>query len=105
MPSRPLTFKEIMEEVHIEHPDAGYEYCRRILNSEMRALATRFKMKFVADEKIDVVSGQQNYSIGDQDSGLGLNKLTFVGLLDSNSEYVQIPRLTNPSKLKFFDES
>ena len=99
-----LTVKQIISRVRQVFPDAPEIYIISLINDRLLELAS-YDTK-VTYAKITTVANQMWYDLSDNaasSSGstykLEINKVNKVYLMDSDGDYIQIPRLTNDNLL------
>jgi len=97
-----MTFKQILSRVRMVHPDAGETYVKALIND---ALLDLRKYKVVRRQaKIDTVTDQRWYNVGDRNSNLRVDKIYSVAYKDSDGNYRKIPRLTDHYSITNVDE-
>ncbi len=84
--------KEILSRVRQAVPDASENYVISLINQALVDMG-RYSIK-TEYGKADLVNGQLWYGL-DDDRGITINKVFRVSILNSNSEYIKIPRLLN----------
>jgi hypothetical protein len=99
-----LTVKQILSRVRQVFPDAPETYVMSLINDGLLELAS-YDTK-VAHAKITTAANQMWYDLSDSASSsdgssykLEINKVNKVYLMDSDGDYIQIPRLTNDNLL------
>jgi len=96
-----MTVAQILSRVRQAIPDAKETYVMNLVNDALvEAGMWNTKMD---TQLIDAVEDQRWYAIGD-DTTYDLNKVTRVDFIDSNGDYIQIPRLLN-NEVQVFDGS
>ena len=84
--------KEILSRVRQAVPDARENYVINLINQGLVEIGKySTKMEY---GKTNLVNGQLWYGL-DDDRDITINKVFRVSVLNSNSEYIQIPRLLN----------
>jgi len=87
-----FSLREILSRVRQAVPDASENYVLNLVNqglSDMGRYAT--KMEY---GKTDLIHNQLWYGL-DDDRDITVNKVFRVSILNSDDEYIQVPRLTN----------
>ena len=88
-----LTVKKIISRVRQVFPDAPETYIINLINEALVEIGN-YSTK-VEYAKANSVADQQWYTLSDSNSGIEVNKVFRVDLMDSSGEYVKIPRLLN----------
>jgi hypothetical protein len=84
--------KEILSRIRQAVPDANENYVINLINQGLVEMGKHTtKMEY---GKADLVDGQLWYGL-DDDRDITINKVFRVSILNSNSEYIKIPRLLN----------
>ena len=87
-----FSVKEIISRVKQAVPDASENYIINLINEglvEMGKYSTKTEYG-----KTNLVNGQLWYGL-DDDRDITINKVFRVSILNSDSEYIQVPRLVN----------
>ena len=87
-----INIKEIISRVKQAVPDASENYIINLINQglvEMGKYSTKTEYG-----KTNLVNGQLWYGL-DDDRDITINKVFRVSILNSDSEYIQVPRLVN----------
>ena len=97
-----LTVKEILSRIRQVFPQAPENYVINLINAALVELG-KYNSKTVT-AKIDTVADQMYYDLSDvsEDSSnnrLELNKVLQVYIMDSEGDYIRIPRLLNTELL------
>ena len=88
-----LTVKKIISRVRQSFPDASENYIMNLINEALVELG-KYSSK-VEYAKTTTVADQQWYTLSDSNSGIEVNKVFRCSILNSDGEYIRIPRLTN----------
>ena len=99
-----LTVKQIISRVRQVFPDAPETYIISLINDAINELGQYSQKSMSA--KLNIVANQTYYDLSDsaRDSSnqtMGINKVYRVDVLDSDGEYLRIPRVLDGEPLKF----
>ena len=99
-----LTVKQIISRVRQVFPDAPETYIISLINDAINELGQYSQKSMSA--KLNIVANQTYYDLSDsaRDSSnktMGINKVYRVDVLDSDGEYIRIPRVLDGEPLKF----
>ena len=99
-----LTVKQIISRVRQVFPDAPEAYIMSLINDALVECGLYSTKSMSA--KINIVAGQTYYDLSDgandsSGNALELNKIYRVDFMDSNGDYIKIPRLLNGEVLVF----
>ena len=97
-----MTVKQILSRVRQVFPDAPETYVMNLINDALVEIG-RYNVKIV-HAKMSTVADQMWYDLGDlakdsSDNALEINKIFKVYFMDSDGDYIQIPRLLNTNLL------
>jgi len=98
MPSHRITIKRIMSDVRETFPNAGETKMFELIN-RAQVQAGMYNVKYES-AKADVTADKLWYTINDANSGIEVNKITKVSIMDSNGDYIMIPRLLENEIIK-----
>ena len=98
MASRRVTVKEIISRVRLVFPDAPEKYIMSLINDALlEAGMYRTKVEYA---KASSVADQMWYDLSDVGSGIEINKVFRVDFMDSDGNYIKVPRLLDNEILK-----
>ena len=98
MASRRLTVKQIISRIRQVFPDAPEQYIMTLINDGLiEAGMYRTKVEYA---KASSVADQMFYDLSDTGSGIEVNKVFRVDFMDSDGNYIKIPRLIENEILK-----
>ena len=86
-----LTVKQIISRVRQVFPDAPETYIISLINDALNELGQYSQKSMSA--KINIVADQMFYDLSDTGSGIEVNKVFRVDFMDSDGNYINIPRL------------
>ncbi len=92
MATHTKSVKRILSEVRQEIPNAGETSVIEKINDAI-VLSGKFNTKFET-AKADLTTDKRRYTLSDTDSGIEVNKLYKVSIMDGNGDYIKIPRMT-----------
>tara|TARA_R110002020_G_scaffold73145_2_gene187581 strand:- start:155 stop:472 length:318 start_codon:yes stop_codon:yes gene_type:complete len=91
--AKSLTVKNIIEQVEHSFGRQSEAYLMRIINDALLDISEK-KQHYIVSAKQDLVGHDRWYSLTDD-----MIDVTKVEILDTNSRYIMIPKLTDPHKL------
>tara|TARA_Y100000114_G_scaffold155056_1_gene178371 strand:- start:3073 stop:3381 length:309 start_codon:yes stop_codon:yes gene_type:complete len=98
MASRRLTVKQIISRIRQIFPNAPEQYIMTLINDGLiEAGMYRTKVEYA---KASSVADQMFYDLSDTGSGIEVNKVFRVDFMDSDGNYIKIPRLIENEILK-----
>tara|TARA_R100000664_G_scaffold34028_2_gene53531 strand:+ start:338 stop:646 length:309 start_codon:yes stop_codon:yes gene_type:complete len=98
MASRRLTVKQIISRIRQVFPNAPEQYIMTLINDGLiEAGMYRTKVEYA---KASSVADQMFYDLSDTGSGIEVNKVFRVDFMDSDGNYIKIPRLIENEILK-----
>ena len=98
MASRRLTVKQIISRIRQIFPNAPEQYIMTLINDGLiEAGMYRAKVEYA---KASSVADQMFYDLSDTGSGIEVNKVFRVDFMDSDGNYIKIPRLIENEILK-----
>lgn len=98
MASRRLTVKQIISRIRQVFPNAPEQYIMTLINDALiEAGMYRTKVEYA---KASSVADQMFYDLSDTGSGIEVNKVFRVDFMDSDGNYIKIPRLIENEILK-----
>ena len=95
-----ITVKKLISRVRQVFPDAPEKYIINLINDALVEIGTH-KVK-VVHAKLTTVADRMYYNLADGDSSgnrLEANQVIRVYLMDSDGDYIQIPRLVDKNLL------
>ena len=98
MAVRRLTVKNIVSRIRQTFPEAPDNYLYNLINDALlEAGLYRTKVEYA---KASSVADQMFYDLSDTGSGIEVNKVFRVDFMDSDGNYIKIPRLIENEILK-----
>ena len=98
MASRRLTVKQIISRIRQIFPNAPEQYIMTLINDGLiEAGMYRTKVEYA---KASSVADQMFYDLSDTGYGIEVNKVFRVDFMDSDGNYIKIPRLIENEILK-----
>ena len=91
--AKSLTVKNVIEQVELLFGRQSEVYMKRLINDALLDISEK-KQHYTVSAKQDLVGYDRWYSLTDD-----MIDITKVEILDTNSRYVMIPKLTDPHKL------
>ena len=92
-----MTFKKILSRVRKVHPNAGETYVKAIVNDALLDLRKyKVSRKY---SKMNTITDQRWYNIGDTNSDLKIDKIYNVYYKNSDGTYRKIPRVLDYHRL------
>ena len=91
--AKSLTVKNVIEQIEAIFGRQSEAYMMRLINDALLDISEK-KQHYIVSAKQDLVGYDRWYSLTDD-----MIDVTKVEILDTNSRYIMIPKLTDPHKL------